>query len=70
MNIQDSAFDRAVTLRQAYRIMDRFLSAYHARGESSTVELLMDVGLAPNGQTGDPAALYDFLDAVAEVENA
>ena len=67
VTINDGAFDRLVTLRDAYRIMERFVEAHIARGELTTVELLAYFGLAAGGVGGDPAALHDYLDAAAAV---
>ena len=67
MNIKDSAFDRQITLREAYRAMDRLVAAHVGRGPVSTVEFLAYVGLTESGNSGDPAALHDYLAAVEEI---
>ena len=59
--ITDPIFSRSVSLADAYRILERFLNEYNERGESSTVALISDIGLAPDGGTCDPAQLSDFL---------
>jgi hypothetical protein len=65
--IHDPAFDRTVTLRDAYRIMERFVEAYHNRGETETGTFIGYFCIAPDGIGSDPAALYDYLEAVEEV---
>jgi hypothetical protein len=60
MNANDPKFDRAVTLREAYQPFEAFIVQYDARGERSTVELLADIGLSPQGYSGDPAQLTNF----------
>jgi hypothetical protein len=70
LTIDDPAFDRAVTLRDAYRVMERFVAAHVQRGEVPTGELLAYLGIAPDGGGGDPAALTDYLDVVTEVVGA
>jgi hypothetical protein len=67
VKIAAAEFDREITLRDAYRAMERFLEAHYSRGETPTGELLAYAGIAPDGCSGDPAALYDFLRAVEEV---
>jgi len=67
LRLTDPVFDRALSLREAYAIMERFLAEYHARGESSTVELLTDVGIVADGTPGDPAQIYDFLRVAGDV---
>ncbi len=59
--INDPEFAERVSLAEAYRILEAFVVQYNARGESSTVALLSDVGLVAGGQTADPAQLSDFL---------
>lgn len=61
MNTNAIDFDRTVTLREAYQLLEAFIVQYHARGERSTVELLADIGLSPQGYSSDPAQLQDFL---------
>jgi hypothetical protein len=69
LTIDDPAFDRAVTLREAYLAMERFLTAHLARGETSTIDLVSYAGLHTDGGAGDPAALDDFLAAVDDPES-
>jgi hypothetical protein len=65
--IYDGHFDRKLTLRDAYRAVEHFIGAYHARGESSTAVLLAYIGVIGSGESGDPAALDDFLASVEAV---
>jgi hypothetical protein len=67
ISIHDPQFDRQVSLREAYRIMESFLAAHFDRGEVSTGVLLGYLSLQGDGIAGDPAALYDYLDAVTSV---
>lgn len=61
LSINDELFDRTITLRQSYDLLVRFVAQYHSRGESTTLALLSDVGIAPDGTTCDPAQVYDFV---------
>lgn len=66
--LTDPAFDRVVSLRDAYRIMERFASAYLARGDTAVSDFLhVYAGETARGQTADPAAIQDFLDASESV---
>jgi hypothetical protein len=65
--ISDDEFTQRISLGEAYRILEAFISQYNARGESSTVALLTDVGLVHGGQTADPAQLDDFLRCARQV---
>jgi hypothetical protein len=60
-SIYDDPFSATVTLAEAYRVLVAFVEQYNARGESSTVSLMTDVGLVHEGQSADPAQLDDFL---------
>jgi|GEM_PF-2720821 len=66
-SINDARFRRQISLADAYRILALFIERYNARGESSSVALLTDTGLAPDGTTCDPAQLDDFLACADEV---
>ncbi len=59
--LNDRAFDRALSLREAYTIMERFIVHYNARGESTTVALVSDVGTSSDWTPSHPAQIYDFL---------
>ncbi|MBP3984308.1 hypothetical protein J5837_07685 [Pseudoxanthomonas helianthi] len=66
--VTDQEFDRVVSLRDAYRIMERFASDYLARGDTSISDFLHAyAGEVITGQTTDPAAAYDFLAAAEQV---
>lgn len=67
MNISDPAFDRVITLRDAYRAMERVVVEHVGRGEMSTIDFLSYVGITETGYSGDPAAFEDFLRAVDQV---
>jgi hypothetical protein len=64
----DGLFDREITLRDAYRIMERFLSNYLSRGDTQVSDFLHTyAGEIGTGQSTDPTALYDFLGAAEDV---
>jgi hypothetical protein len=66
--INDALFDREITLRDAYRIMERFLSIYLARGDTRVSDFLhVYAGEVTTGQSTDPAALPDFLAAAQDI---
>ncbi len=65
--INNRVFERSLTLRQAYAVLERFIEAYNARGESSTVALLTDISLGADGTSCDPAQIYDFAYIAADV---
>jgi hypothetical protein len=66
--VNDALFDREITLRDAYRIMERFLSNYLSRGDTQVSDFLQSyAGEIPTGQSTDPSALYDFLAAAGGV---
>jgi len=61
LTLHDPRFDKTVTLRDAYRIMDRFVRAFGQGGRTATADLIVYMGLNPDGSTADPGALEDFL---------
>ena len=68
MAVTDKEFDRVVSLRDAYRIMERFASDYLARGDTPISDFLhVYAGEVIGGQTSDPAAAYDFLAAADKI---
>jgi len=67
LGLNHAAFNRQVSLRQAYEILFQFVVQYNARGERSTVELLTDVGIVRDGGSCDPAQIYDFLRVAGDV---
>jgi hypothetical protein len=61
-------FDETITLRDAYRIMGRFVSDYLARGDTPVSDFLhVYAGETLGDQTADPAAIEDFLAAARRV---
>lgn len=67
LSVNDAVFDRGITLRESLQIFVQFVEQYNARGESSTVALMTDIGIGPGGETCDPAQLYDYLGTAGEV---
>ncbi|MGY8663119.1 hypothetical protein Q3C01_12205 [Bradyrhizobium sp. UFLA05-109] len=66
--ITDQEFEQVLTLRDSYRIMERFLSDYLARGDAPVSEFLHAyAGETIGGQTTDPAALSDYLASARSV---
>jgi hypothetical protein len=68
--LHDPRFDQRITLRDAYRIMERFVEAHVDRGTVTNVDLLSYLGVLPSGETGDPAAVDDYLEAADAVLSA
>ena len=69
--VTDPEFDRRVTLRDAYRIMERFVSDYLERGDTPVSDFLHAYASETiAGQTTDPAALPDFLISVRKILDA
>jgi len=71
LTISDPEFNRTLTLRDAYRVMERFASDYLSRGDTSVSDFLHAyAGETTNGQATDPAAVQDFLaSAIAVLGN-
>ena len=67
LRLADPIFDRSLSLRDAYILMQEFIVQYNARGESSTVALMTDVGTTGHGTPSDPAQIYDFLRVAGSV---
>lgn len=62
--LNDTLFDRQITLRDAYRVMECFVSSYLSRGDTAVSDFLhVYAGEVATGQSTDPAALFDFLAA-------
>ena len=61
LRLDSQLFDRQVTLRDAYKILEAFVVQYNARGESSTVALMTDIGVSGYGTPSDPAQIVDFV---------
>lgn len=66
-SLNDPEFSHQVTLREAYLIMHQFVSDFYALGDVPVVDLMTYSGVLPSGETADPAAIYDFLDAAKKV---
>ena len=67
ISIRDPQFNRMISLGDAYRIMERFVMQYCQRGDGPVSYLLSDAGLRPDGISGDPAQIYDFLEVAEAV---
>jgi len=66
--VTNPQFDRMVTLRDAYRIMEKFTANYLARGDALISDFLHAyAGEVISGQTTDPAAANDFVAAANQV---
>ncbi len=61
--------DVALTASQAFRAMEKFMSAYFERtnGEGPLRTLLGDLEIESDGSTTDPAALGDWQECVRVV---
>jgi len=59
--LDDKVFEQKISLREAYEIFEAFVVQYNARGESSTVALMTDIGVSDGGTSSDPAQIYDFV---------
>jgi hypothetical protein len=61
-SLRNQEFDQILTLRDSYRVMERFLRDYLARGDTPVSDLLYGYGaLTVTDETPDPAALGDYL---------
>jgi hypothetical protein len=61
-SLRSQEFDQILTLRDSYRIMERLLTDYLARGDTAVSDLLHGyAGLTVKDETSDPAALGDYL---------
>jgi hypothetical protein len=61
-SLSNKEFDQTLTLRGSYRIMERFLTDYLARGDTPVSDFLhIYGGLTVGDGTPDPAALGDYL---------
>ena len=64
----DNALRQTISVQDAYRVMEHFVSAYLARGDTSVSDFLFCyAGLTAPGQTTDPAAIHDFLESTRSV---
>ena len=67
--IADARFSQTLTLADAYRVMDHFLSAFASRGDMPVSEALWMFGICSDGvTTSDPAMPSDFLRAWQQVQ--
>ncbi len=70
-NLNASGFERTVSLRDAYRIMEHFVIDYHARGDTPVSDFLFAyLAISQDGLTTDPAAGEDFLRAARAILDA
>ncbi len=67
LRLDDPIFDRQVSLRDAYKILEAFVVQYNERGESSTVSLMSDMGILADGTPSDPAQIRDFVRVAADL---
>jgi hypothetical protein len=67
LRLDDPVFDRQVSLRDAYRILEAFVVQYNERGESSTASLMSDIGVLGEGTPSDPAQIRDFVRVAADL---
>jgi hypothetical protein len=67
LRLDDPIFDRPISLRDAYKVLEAFIVQYNARGESSTVALMTDVGVSEGGPSSDPAQIGDFVRVAAAI---
>jgi hypothetical protein len=54
LRLDDQIFDRQISLRDAYRIIQTFVEQYNARGQSSTFHLMSDIGSSGGGTVQRP----------------
>jgi hypothetical protein len=66
-SVDDSEFERLVTLRDAYKVMERFVVDYYSRGETPIMDFLTYLHLGMTVRSADPAAVDDFLNAAGKV---
>lgn len=65
-SLSDPAFDATLSLRDAYRLMEAFLTEALSRGDRPLSEALHGyLGIAANAESADPEALNDYLAAAA-----
>ncbi|GAA0887160.1 hypothetical protein [Rhodanobacter soli] len=65
--ISDPAFDQAITLRQSFRVLSKFLEQFNTRGSQETDLLASWLELQQDGGTADLAQLDDFLECARAV---
>lgn len=65
-SLSDPDFDATITLRDAYRLMEAFLTEALARGDRPLSEVLHGyLGVAANAESADPEALRAYLAAAS-----
>jgi hypothetical protein len=68
--LNDPGFNRQITIRDSYKIMERFIAGYISRGDTPISDFLYSyAGSTSSGQTTDPAALDDYMAAAIAVLN-
>jgi len=68
-SISDIAFDQQIDARTAYYATFEYLRAHYERGPWQEVgDLLMMLSLGPDGLSGDPAVLDDWLEGLSRVQ--
>lgn len=71
LNLTDPAFDPALRLREAYKLMEGFLAEALAEGDRPLSEALHGyLGIAANAESADPRALQRFLEAASRYPTA
>ena len=65
--ISDPVFDQAMTLRQSFHVLSKFLEQFNVRGPQETDLLASWLELQQDGGTEDPAQLDDFLECARAV---
>ncbi len=66
LSLTDPAFDEAITLRDAYKLMEAFLTTTLMQGDRPLSEALHAyLGIAANAESADPSALKAYLEAAA-----
>ena len=66
--LDDVRFDRLITLRDAYRVMERFARSYCERGDTPISDFLdCYASETVGGLTTDPAAPDDFANAAVSI---
>ena len=67
LTLGSDEFQRKVSLREAYLIMEELVTDYYKRGDTSVFDFLCYLGVTISEESGDPAAFEDFFNAVEKV---
>jgi hypothetical protein len=68
--IEDKIMDYKITILDAFKAMIVFLDDYYYRfGQNNIASVLSDIQLIDEERTADPAAWFDWLEAVKKVKN-